>query len=144
MDEADRAATVPAVADITYAWRGPVDNDAVNGLHAEAFEHRVFDDDWAALTAQHSMGWVTAHDSEGLVGFTNVVWDGLTHAWIQDVMVAGRRRGEGVGPAMVAMVVERTRDAGLEWLHVDFDDDLAPFYLEACGFTEARAGLIQL
>ena len=36
------------------------------------------------------------------------------------------------------------RAAGCEWLHVDFDDDLAPFYLEACGFRPARAGLMAL
>ncbi len=25
------------------------------------------------------------------------------------------------------------RGAGCEWLYVDFDDDLAPFYVKACG-----------
>ena len=34
--------------------------------------------------------------------------------------------------------------AGCEWLHVDFDDDLAPFYFDSCGFEPTRAGLIHL
>jgi hypothetical protein len=29
-------------------------------------------------------------------------------------------------------------------LHVDFDDDLAAFYIEAGGFTAASAGLLYL
>ncbi len=36
--------------------------------------------------------------------------------------------------------LSRPRRAGCEWLHVDFDDDLAPFYLQACGFQPTPAG----
>ncbi|MBI4935776.1 MAG: hypothetical protein HY828_17985 [Actinobacteria bacterium] len=31
-----------------------------------------------------------------------------------------------------------------EWLHVDFDDDLRPFYFDACGFRPTNAGLMEL
>ncbi len=31
-----------------------------------------------------------------------------------------------------------------EWLHVDFEDHLRPFYLGSCGFRPAQAGLIAL
>ena len=32
---------------ITYTWRGPVENEELNRLHAEAFETRVYtDDEW--------------------------------------------------------------------------------------------------
>jgi hypothetical protein len=36
------------------------------------------------------------------------------------------------------------RTAGCEWLHVDFDDDLRPFYFDACGFRPTNGGLIHL
>jgi hypothetical protein len=36
------------------------------------------------------------------------------------------------------------RAARCEWLHVDFGDDLAAFYLDACGFQPTRAGLMAL
>jgi len=36
------------------------------------------------------------------------------------------------------------RAAGCELLHVDFDEDLSPFSIDACGFTPTRAGLIGL
>jgi hypothetical protein len=34
--------------------------------------------------------------------------------------------------------------AGREWLHVDFEDDLQSFYLDARGFRTTNAGLIAL
>jgi GNAT superfamily N-acetyltransferase len=132
---------------IELVWRGAFGNDEVNVLHAEAFETRVFDAtewDWEALTAAHSLGWVVARDGEALVGFVNVLWDGLVHAWIQDVMVAERVRGRGVGVRLVQAATEAARDAGCEWLHVDFDDHLRPFYFDACGFRPTNAGLIAL
>ncbi len=128
-------------------WRGRFSNDEANALHAEAFATRVFSADewdWVALTARHSLGWVTARRDGLLVGFVNLPWDGLVHAWIQDVMVAEVARHTGVGAALVRAAVEGARAAGCEWLHVDFDDELRPFYVDACGFVPTSAGLIQL
>ena len=133
---------------ISYEWRGGFGNREINELHAEAFETRVFDDtewDWKAQVAAHSLGWVIARDGDGaLVGFVNVPWDGVVHAWLQDTMVARSVRHQGVGVAVVALARDRARAAGCEWLHVDFDDDLRPFYIDACGFRPASAGLIAL
>jgi GNAT superfamily N-acetyltransferase len=133
---------------VTYAWRGAVGNTEMNELHAEAFETRVFDEsewNWTRQLDGYSLGWVVARDEDQqLVGFVNVVWDGLVHAWLQDTMVATAARGQGVGVQLVATARDHARQAGCEWLHVDFDDDLRPFYVEACGFTPANAGLIAL
>jgi GNAT superfamily N-acetyltransferase len=131
---------------ISYAWRGDFNNAELNELHAEAFETRVYDEaewNWTEQV-QHSLGWVVARDDAGLVGFVNVVWDGLVHAWIQDTMVAGSARHRRIGTELVAVAVAEARSAGCEWLHVDFDDHLRPFYFDACGFTPTNAGLIEL
>ena len=128
----------------TYDWRGEFENGEVNALHAEAFEHRVLDDDWRAQVERHSLGWVCARDGGELVGFVNVIWDGGVHAFVLDTMVAKRARGRGVGRRLVELCVDGARAAGCEWLHVDFDDELRPFYFDACGFTPVPAGLIRL
>ena len=130
-----------------FAWRGPISNDEMNILHAEAFGTRVFTDeewDWVGLTERHSLGWVTARTDGELVGFVNVPWDGFLHAWVQDVMVGQAHRHRGVGRVLVAEAVVGARSAGCEWLHVDFDNELRPFYFDACGFTPTNAGLIAL
>jgi GNAT superfamily N-acetyltransferase len=128
-------------------WRGEFTSREANLLHADAFGTRVYDDtewDWRRLVEEHSLGWVTARSAGELVGFVNVLWDGLVHAWIQDVMVAGTARHHGVGRTVVTAAADAARAAGCEWLHVDFDDDLRPFYFDACGFTPTNAGLRQL
>ena len=47
-------------------------------------------------------------------------------------------------PQLVAHAREGAREAGCEWLHVDFDDELRDFYFSACGFRPTNGGLIQL
>lgn len=134
-------------AAVALRWRGPFTNTEVNSLHAEAFETRVYGDDewdWVAQLDRHSMGWVTARLGGVLVGFVNVIGDGLVHAWIQDLMVDRDARGHGIGVRLVHAARDAARGAGYEWLHVDFDDGLAPFYLGACGFQPASAGLMAL
>jgi GNAT superfamily N-acetyltransferase len=132
---------------VDLAWRGAFANAEVNSLHAEAFETRVFDEsewNWRDLTRRHSLGWVTARDRGDLVGFANVLWDGLVHAWIQDVMVAKSARHRGIGVALVRASRDGAREAGCEFLHVDFDDHLRDFYFGACGFTPTNGGLMDL
>jgi GNAT superfamily N-acetyltransferase len=132
---------------VSVVWRGAFANAEVNELHAEAFGTRVFDEsewNWRGLTERHSLGWVTARDGGSLVGFANVLWDGLVHAWIQDVMVARTVRHRGIGVALVEATRDGAREAGCEILHVDFDDHLRDFYLGACGFKPTNGGLIDL
>ena len=132
---------------VAYTWRGEFENAEVNALHADAFEHEVFDDagwDWKAQVDRHSLGWVCARDGAELVGFVNVAWDGGVHAFILDTVVAAPARRRGVGTGLVARATEHARAAGCEWLHVDFEDHLKAFYFEECGFTPTNAGLIKL
>ncbi len=127
-----------------FEWRGTFDNASVNALHAEAFGHELTDDDWEGQVREHSLGWVCAYDDDGLVGFVNVPWNGGRHAFIMDTVVSPRAQRRGVGTRLVAAAVAGARDAGCEWLHVDFEDHLRRFYFEACGFRPTSAGLIAL
>jgi GNAT superfamily N-acetyltransferase len=129
---------------ISYEWRGPVSNAELSALHAEAFGHEVVDEDWRGQLARHSLGWVCARDGGGLAGFVNVPWDGATHAFILDTMVARHARRRGIGTRLVAVAADRARAAGCDWLHVDFTPGLRGFYLDSCGFATTDAGLIAL
>jgi GNAT superfamily N-acetyltransferase len=128
-------------------WRGPFTSSEANTLHAEAFGTRVFTDlewDWRSLVERHSLGWVVARDERALIGFVNVISDGLVHAWLQDTMVAIAARRLGIGKKLVEVAIDGSKMAGCEWMHVDFEDDLRSFYFEACGFAPTNAGLIHL
>ena len=130
---------------IEYQWRGRFDNVEVEKLHAEAFGHDPQPTaDWSGILERHSLGWVCAHDEVGLVGLVNVAWDGAAHAFLLDTIVANRARRRGIGTRLVEIAADHAREAGCEWLHVDFEEHLRSFYFEACGFRPTDAGLIRL
>jgi GNAT superfamily N-acetyltransferase len=130
---------------VSYHWRGEFDTTEVNLLHAQGFDHAVREDDWRGQVERHSLGWVCARAADGsLVGFVNVPWDGAIHAFLLDTLVAADLRRQGIGRRLVEVAVSGARAAGCEWLHVDFEHQLRPFYLDGCGFRPTAAGLIEL
>jgi GNAT superfamily N-acetyltransferase len=132
---------------ITYKWRAPFANSEIHSLQAAAFETRLFDEsewNWVDQTGRHSLGWVVARDDDRFIGFVNILWDGLVHAFIEDVMVDTEYRHRGVGIGLVHAAHDGARSAGCEFLHVGFDETLRPFYIDACGFQPTLAGLMEL
>lgn len=129
--------------EIVYRWREPITDDEMVelvGSHGGRPEVGWWDKVWP-----QSLGWVTARRADGvLVGFVNVAWDGADHAFLLDTKTRGSWQHLGIGTEVVRWAVEQARAAGCEWLHVDFEPDLALFYVEACGFRPTDAGLIHL
>jgi GNAT superfamily N-acetyltransferase len=101
---------------------------------------------WWDQIRPYSLGWVTARrpGQGGLVGFVNVAWDGGDHAFLLDTKVAGRHQRQGIATTLVGHAAWQAKAAGCEWLHVDFEEHLAAFYFDACGFRPTPAGLIHL
>jgi len=101
---------------------------------------------WWDQIRPYSLGWVTARlqGGGGLVGFVNVAWDGCDHAFLLDTRVAAEHQRQGIGTALVGHAAGHAKAAGCEWLHVDFEEHLAAFYFDACGFRPTTAGLIHL
>jgi ribosomal protein S18 acetylase RimI-like enzyme len=100
---------------------------------------------WWERVRRHSLGWVTARDAAGtLVGFVNVAWDGSHHAFLLDTEVRSDHQRRGVGTELVRLAAQHAAEAGCEWLEVDFEERLAPFYFDSCGFAPTSAGLLRL
>lgn len=62
--------------------RAKLTDEGLNALFAEAYQHEMSVPFHAILA--HSDSWVTAHRGDRLVGFVNIVWDGLYHAFLLD------------------------------------------------------------
>jgi len=128
---------------LRYEWRGPLLDDELVDLtrsHGGCPESG-----WWERIRPHSLGWVTVRDSAGgLVGFANVAWDGGDHAFLLDPKVRAELQRRGIGTEIVRRAAAEARQAGCEWLHVDFDEELSSFYFDACGFAPTPAGLIRL
>ena len=129
---------------ISYHWRGDFASAELEALHADGFGRAPGGYDWKAQVEAHSLGWVCARHGAGLAGFVNVAWDGGVHAFILDAVVARPLRRHGIGTRLVEVATHHVREAGCEWLHVDFEDQLGHFYFECCGFRSTSAGLIRL
>jgi ribosomal protein S18 acetylase RimI-like enzyme len=95
---------------------------------------------WWDRIRPHSLGWVTARRGDALVGFANVAWDGGDHAFLLDPKTRGSEQRQGIGTRLVRLATRHAKEAGCEWLHVDFEAGLAPFYFDACGFRPMEAG----
>lgn len=90
-----------------------------------------------------SLTWVAARRAGRLVGFVNVAGDGGAHAFILDTTVHPDERRRGLGVRLVRAAAAEARARGAQWLHVDYEPHLEPFYAR-CGFRPTAAGLMPL
>jgi GNAT superfamily N-acetyltransferase len=128
---------------VRFAWRGEVTDAELVAL-TRSHGGRTEPGWWDRIRA-HSLGWVTGRGADGaLVGFVNVAWDGGDHAFLIDTKVRPDHQRRGVGTELVRTAASHARAAGCEWMEVDFDEGLGPFYLDACGFVPTPAGLLHL
>ena len=128
---------------IDYTWRGTLtDEEMIDLVTSHGGRPSA---GWWDRIRSHSLGWVSARDRDGLlIGFVNVAWDGGDHAFLLDTKTRGGSQRRGIGSELVRQAALRAHAAGCEWLHVDFEPHLAPFYFGACGFRPTEAGLIHL
>lgn len=136
--------TTATGSDVVLRWRGALTDEEVFRLTAGHGGAAVRG--WWDQVRPHSLGWVTARLPGGaLVGFVNVAWDGGDHAFLLDTKTHPVHQRNGIGSTVVRLAAQRARDAGCEWLHVDFETQHRTFYLNACGFSgTANTGLIHL
>ena len=126
--------------------RFPVDDRELSSLHRRSFNPDLAGNEaevhpWAARLERHSLTWVGAFSSGRLVGFVHAVWDGGTHAFVLDAIVDPGFQRVGIGRDLVLTVTDEAFRAGCDWVHVDYEPQLAGFYERACGFRPTRAGL---
>lgn len=130
------------VQDFAIEIRLPLIDTELNALFAAAWPShapRAF-----GPVLARSLAWCAARDLGGdLIGYVNVAWDGRDHAFLLDPTVHPAHRRRGLGLALVRAAARLAAAAGVEWLHVDYEPHLAPFYV-AAGFRPTAAGLLRL
>jgi GNAT superfamily N-acetyltransferase len=126
---------------VSFRVSPPVAPDALAALFREAWPDGVTRD-FRPLLARAAFH-VCAFDGKQLVGFAKVVDDGGVHGFLLDPTVRPSHRRRGIGRRLVKRCAAEARARGLEWLHVDFEPQLAAFY-QACGFAPSTAGLMRI
>ena len=128
---------------VSYKINPRVLNDDLNALFRSAWLGHTETD--FKFTLERCLLYVCAflEDSEGLVGFVKVAWDGGVHGFLLDTTVHLDHQHQGIGSELVRNATEEARARGIHWLHVDFEPHLERFY-RGCGFADTRAGLLRL
>lgn len=129
------------MADLTYSERAALERDELQALFSAAWGGHGKPDYERVL--ERSFTWITAHDSDVLVGFVNVAWDGGVHFFLLDTTVHPDHQRRGIGSELVRRAIERCRGKG-EWIHVDADDELMRRLYLPAGFRVASAGIASL
>ena len=129
--------------EIVYRVSPNVTNNELNALFASAWNDHKAEDFRSILS--HSLAYVCAYAGveNRLIGFVNLAWDGGIHAFLLDTTVHPDFRRQGIGRQLVRDAATVAKEKGIEWLHVDYEPHLYPFYQE-CGFVPTMAGLCNL
>lgn len=78
--------------------------------------------------------FVVAKDGSELIGMGRAISDGVSDAYIQDVMVHSDYRGRGIGKAIIAMLLEHLQANKLQWIGLISEPGYERFY-ESLGFA---------
>lgn len=86
--------------------------------------------------------YICCFDDDKLVGFLDVVSNGITDAYIQDVVVNPDYQGTGIGSTMMNMAIDALKKDGVYAISVLFEEKLKSFY-EEFGFHILMAGQME-
>jgi ribosomal protein S18 acetylase RimI-like enzyme len=84
---------------------------------------------------------VACFDTTMLVGYADVVSDGVDDAYVRDVIVHPDYQHRSIGTTLLDMISKRIRSDGIKMVHVIFDPSLETFYRQA-NFTIMLSGII--
>ena len=130
-----------ATPGLEFRWSPPLRDEELNQLFRAAWPDHV--DRTYQAVLRHSLAYIGAFADEDLIGFVSLAWDGQSHAFVLNPTVHPRWRLRGVGRALVKRAAEVAATQGVEWLHVDYEPQLAHFY-QSCGFRRSTAGVQRL
>jgi GNAT superfamily N-acetyltransferase len=78
-----------------------------------------------------------------LVGYLNVISDGVSDALLNNLIVHPDYQRQGIGKSLLETAVKELSKDGVMFFNLVFKEELVPFY-KKCGFHIMRAGIIDL
>jgi GNAT superfamily N-acetyltransferase len=76
-----------------------------------------------------SFCFMVATDREGrIVGMGRAISDGVSDAYIQDVVVLDSHRGKGIGAELVSQLAAYCAERGIGWIGLIAEPGTSPFY----------------
>ena len=85
---------------------------------------------------------IAVYEKEKLIGYIDSVSNGVTDAYIQDLMVCPDYQGSGIGTALMDKMIEYLKEKRIYMISVVYEERLKPFY-ERFGFYNMLCGQME-
>lgn len=87
---------------------------------------------------------VSAYEGDRLIGYVEVVSNGVTDAYIQDLMVHPEMQNQGIGTQMMNIVIKEIKERDIYMLSVIYGEEKLRDFYEKFGFFSMLCGQMQL
>ena len=85
---------------------------------------------------------IAAYEGNRMVGYIDCVSNGVTDAYIQDLMVHPAYQGRGIGTELMNKMISHLKDKRIYMISVVYEENLKPFY-ERFGFFNMLCGQME-
>ena len=85
---------------------------------------------------------IAVYEDDKLIGYIDSVSNGVTDAYIQDLMVCPAYQGKGIGTALMDKMLEYLKEKRIYMISVVYEEGLKPFY-ERFGFYNMLCGQME-
>ena len=86
---------------------------------------------------------IAVYDDDQLVGFVDSVSNGVTDAYIQDLMIHPDYQGKGLGTDLMKRMIDSLKEKHIYIISVVFEENLKPFY-DRFGFNTMLCGQMEM
>jgi len=125
---------------ISYIENKPTSAKAIGDLHQSVGWNKMEDCYKNPLITSYF--YITCYDGEKIIGYIDTVSNGVTDAYIQDLMVCPDYQGKGVGTELMNRTIAYLKESKIYMISVVFEEKLLPFY-KHFGFNSMLCGQIQ-
>ena len=85
---------------------------------------------------------IAVYEDDKLIGYIDSVSNGVTDAYIQDLMVCPDYQGKGIGTDLMDKMIEYLKEKRIYMISVVYEEGLKPFY-ERFGFYNMLCGQME-
>jgi ribosomal protein S18 acetylase RimI-like enzyme len=85
---------------------------------------------------------IAVYDDDRLVGFVDSVSNGVTDAYIQDLIVRPDYQGKGIGTDLMKKMIASLKEKHIYIISVIYEESLKPFY-DRFGFNTMLCGQME-